>query len=178
MQPGSLRRSFPASPAHDGHRAHDQEPSNVALPHLRNPPENLFASGRVLPGRKPEPGGKVAPAFEDAHRRRKGLDRNGRDRPHARHGLEAARRRSASGFVNGRVLEFGNPLRQPVDLLEKNARQFHDKKGKQRRRLLDRFCENLHIRRPLRSHDAMLGQMTAYLPSARRLFRRKLPRPR
>src|SRR3954451_22414853 len=33
------------------------------------------SAGRVLPGDKPEPGGEIAPALEDIHRRREGLDR-------------------------------------------------------------------------------------------------------
>src|SRR3954452_10897956 len=42
----------------------------------------------MLPGDKPEPGGEIASSFEDVHRRREGLDRQGRDRADARHRLQ------------------------------------------------------------------------------------------
>src|SRR6185503_11377921 len=42
----------------------------------------------MLPRDKPEPGGEIAPSFEDIHRRREGLDRQGRDRADARHRLQ------------------------------------------------------------------------------------------
>lgn len=119
------------------------------MPHLRNPSEKLFAASRVLPGRKPEPSCKVAPAFEDAHWRRKGLDRHDRDRPHARHGLEAPRRRSLRGFASRRLFEHGDLLRQSVDLIEKDARQLHNEKRKRRPFILDRLCKRFQIRGPL-----------------------------
>jgi hypothetical protein len=86
----------------------------------------------MLAGNKPEPSGKVAAASEDGHRRRESLNRHRRDRPHARHGLQATHRRSARGFLDRRLLEFGDRLRQPVDPVEEDARELHDEKRKGR----------------------------------------------
>ena len=50
----------------------------------------LFATRRSLSRHKPKPGRKVATAFELFHRWRQGLDGQGADRTHTRHGLQAA----------------------------------------------------------------------------------------
>src|SRR5208337_5298903 len=98
MEPSSLGRSLSAGPAHDRHGPNNQEPPDVALPHLRGFSENLLAPGRMLPGNEPEPCGKVAPAFEDLHRRREGLNRQGSDRPDARRRFKTPRCLAALGF--------------------------------------------------------------------------------
>src|SRR5215212_9813531 len=115
----------------------------------------------MLPGDKPEPGGEIAPSFEDIHRRREGLDRQGGDWADARHCLQTPGRFSACRFPSCHFLKFGDGFRQPFDLIQKDTRQFHDDKRKRCRLILDRFFKNLHIRRPLRSHDTVLRQMTA-----------------
>src|SRR5208283_2931066 len=99
-------------------------------------------------------------------------------RPHAGHGLHAACCRPARGFVNCQLLEFGDSLRQPIDLLKANARQLHNQQRKRRRFALDLLRENFHIRWPLRRHDAMLGQMTAQrVDELRALAHQNIPGP-
>src|SRR3954451_18454319 len=115
----------------------------------------------MLPGDKPEPGGEIAPSFEDIHRRREGLDRQRRDGADTRHRLQTPGRFSACRFVSRHLLKFGDGFRQPFDLIQKDTRQLHDEKRKRCRLILDRFFKNFHIRRPLRGHDAVLRQMTA-----------------
>ena len=97
-------------------------------------------------GTTPSQAAKTRAASEDGHRRRESLNRHRCDRSHARHGLQAAHRRSAHGFLNCRLLEFGDCLRQFVDLAEEDARELHDEKRKGRRSPL----QALHVRRPSR----------------------------
>src|SRR4051812_13890179 len=115
----------------------------------------------MLPGDKPEPGGEIAPSFEDIHRRREGLDRQGHDWADARHRLQTPGGFSACSFLSRHLLKFGDGFRQPFDLIQKDTRQFHNEKRKRCRLILDRLFKNFYIRRPLRGHDAMLRQMTA-----------------
>src|SRR4051794_9059699 len=132
----------------------------------------------MLPGDKPEPGGEIAPSFEDVHRRREGLDRQGRDGADARHRLQTPGGFSAGRFLSRHLLKFGDGFRQPVDLIKKDTRQFHDEQRKRGRLILDRFFKNFYIRRPLRSHDAVLRQMTAErVYQLRALPDQKIPRP-
>src|SRR3954451_9335525 len=132
----------------------------------------------MLPRDKPEPGGEIAPAFEDIHRRREGLDRQGRDWADARHRLQTPGRFSACSFVSRHLLKFRNVFRQPLDLIKKDTRQFHDEKRKRCRLILDRLFENFHIRRSLRGHDAVLRQMTPErVNQLRALPDQKIPRP-
>src|SRR3954470_3910763 len=132
----------------------------------------------MLPGDKPEPGGEIAPSFEDIHRRREGLDRQGRDWADARHRLQTPGRFSACRFLSRHLLKFGDGFRQPFDLIQKDTRQFHDEKRKRGRLILDRLFKNLYIRRPLRRHDAVLRQMTAErVYQLRALPDQKIPRP-
>src|SRR3954467_15487993 len=133
----------------------------------------------MLPGDKPEPGGEIAPSFEDIHRRREGLDRKGRDRADARHRLQTPCRFCACRFVSRNLLQFGDGFRQPFDLIQKDTRQFHDEKRKRGRLILDHLFKNFHIRRPLRGHDAVLRQMTAErVYQLRALPDQKIPRPK
>src|SRR3954447_6222378 len=132
----------------------------------------------MLPGDKPEPGGEIAPSFEDIHRRREGLDRQGRDWADARHRLQTPGRFAACRFLSRHLLKSGDGFRQPFDLIQKDTRQFHDEKRKRCRLILDRIFENFHIRRPLRGHDAVLRQMTAEgIYQLRALPDQKIPRP-
>src|SRR3954452_3661525 len=132
----------------------------------------------MLPRDKPEPGGEIAPSFEDIHRRREGLDRQGRDWANARHRLQTPGRFSACSFVSRHFLKFGDVFRQSFDLIKKDTRQFHDEKRKRCRLILDHLFENFYIRRPLRGHDAVLRQMTAQrVNQLRALPDQKLPRP-
>src|SRR3954468_15604069 len=132
----------------------------------------------MLPGDKPEPGGEIAPSFDDIHRRREGLDRQRRDGADTRHRLQTPGRFSACRFVSRHLLKFGDGFRQPFDPIQKDTRQLHDEKRKRGRLILDRFFKNLHIRRPLRGHDAVLRQMTAErINQLRALPDQKIPRP-
>src|SRR3954452_14226941 len=132
----------------------------------------------MLPGDKPEPGGEIAPSFEDIHRRREGLDRQRRDGADTRHRLQTPGRFSACRFVSRHLLKFGDVFRQPFDLVKKDTRQFHDEKRKRCRLILDRLFKNFHIRRPLRGHDAVLRQMTPEcVNQLRALPDQKIPRP-
>src|SRR3954447_21276552 len=132
----------------------------------------------MLPGDKPEPGGEIAPSFEDIHRRREGLDRQGHDGADARHRLQTLGRFSTGRFVICHLLKFGDGFQQPFDLIQKDTRQFHDEKRKRGRLILDRFFKNFYIRRPLRGHDAVLRQMTAKcVYQLRALPDQKIPRP-
>src|SRR3954470_3366160 len=132
----------------------------------------------MLPGDKPEPGGEIAPSFEDIHRRREGLDRQRRDGADTRHRLQTPGRFSACRFVSRHLLKFGDGFRQPFDLIKKDTRQFHNEKRKRCRLILDRLFKNFHIRRPLRGHDAVLRQMTAErINQLRALPDQKIPRP-
>src|SRR5208283_2326076 len=115
----------------------------------------------MLAGDKPEPGGEIAPAFENLHRRREGLNRQGRNWSDAGHCLQTACRVRACGFVSCHLLKFRDLFRQPLDLIEENARQLHDEKWERRHLILDRPFKNSYMRLSLRGHDAMLGQMTA-----------------
>ena len=106
--PAGGAASFPLArpfgrPADDSHRADNQQAPDVTLAHLRGLAEKPLAARRMLPGNKPEPGGKVAAASEDGHRRRESLNRHRGDRSHARHGLQATHCRSARGFLNRRL---------------------------------------------------------------------------
>src|SRR4051795_7478466 len=98
----------------------------------------------MLPGNEPEPSREITSAFEDAHRWSECFDRHRRDRPHARHGLQAATHRAACGFVGRGLLEFGNLLRQLFDLFEEDAGQLHNKKRKRCRCLFDCLRDNLY----------------------------------
>src|SRR5215203_3266246 len=132
----------------------------------------------MLPGDKPEPGGKIAPSFEDLHRRREGLDRQGRDWADPRHRLQTPCRFCACSFLSRHLLEFRDGFRQPFDLIKKDTRQFHDEKWKRGRLILDYLFKNFHIRRPLRGHDTVLRQMTAErVNQLRALPDQKIPRP-
>src|SRR3954452_3863729 len=132
----------------------------------------------MLPGDKPEPGGEIAPSFEDIHRRCECLDRQGRDWADARHRLQTPGGFCACRFLSRHLLKFGDGFRQPFDLIKKDTRQFHDEKRKRCRLILDRFFKNFYIRRPLRSHDAVLRQMTAErVDQLRALPDQKIPRP-
>src|SRR4051812_32032001 len=132
----------------------------------------------MLPGDKPEPGGEIAPSFEDIHRRREGLDRQGRDWANPRHRLQTPGGFSACRFLSRDLLKFGDGFRQPFDLIQKDTRQFHDEKRKRCRLILDRLFKNFHIRRPLRGHDAVLRQMTAErVNQLRALPDQNIPRP-
>src|SRR3954449_1495789 len=132
----------------------------------------------MLPRDKPEPGGKIAPSFEDIHRRREGLDRQGRDWANARHRLQTPGRSSACRFLSRHLLKFRDAFRQPFDLIQKDTRQFHDEKRKRGRLILDRVFKDFHIRRALRGHDAVLRQMTAErVNQLRALPDQKIPRP-
>jgi hypothetical protein len=62
----------------------------------------------VLPRDETEPGSKVAASLEGRHRRRKGLDRRGGDRPHHRHGLKTLRRLVVLGGSPQSRVELGN----------------------------------------------------------------------
>src|SRR3954465_12781476 len=133
----------------------------------------------MLPGDKPEPGGEIAPSFEDIHRRREGLDRQGRDWADTRHRLQPPGGFSACRFLRPHLLKFGDCFRQPFDLIKKNPRQFHDEQRKRCRLILDRLFKNFHTRRPLRGHDAVLRQMTAErVYQLRALPDQKIPRPK
>jgi hypothetical protein len=145
----------------DRHRAGNQQAPDVTLAHLRGLAEKRLAARGMLPGNKPEPSGKVAAASEDGHRRRESPDRHRRDRSYARHGLQAAQRRFVCGFLNRRLLEFEDLLRQPVELVEEKARKLHDEKGQGRHVRLDGLCKALHVRWSLWGDDAMLGQVAA-----------------
>src|SRR3954471_13639627 len=68
----------------------------------------------MLPGDKPEPGGEIAPSFEDVHRRREGLDRQGRDRADARHRLQTPCRFCACRF---RTTRGGQPCYSALAIL-------------------------------------------------------------
>src|SRR3954452_2724806 len=132
----------------------------------------------MLPGDKSEPGSEIAPSFEDIHRRREGLDRQGRDRADARHRLQTPGRFCACRFPSRHFLQFGDGFRQPFDLIQKDTRQFHHEKRKRCRLILDHLFKNFHIRRPLRGHDAMLRQMSAErVYQLRALPDQKIPRP-
>src|SRR3954469_11420792 len=132
----------------------------------------------MLPRDKPEPGGKIAPSFEDTHRRREGLDRQRRDWADARHRLQTPGGFSACSLLSRHLLKFRDFFRQPFDLIKKDTRQFHDEKRKRCRLILDRFFKNFYIRRPLRSHDAVLRPMTAErVYQLRALPDQKIPRP-
>src|SRR3954471_18969732 len=115
----------------------------------------------MLRGDKLEPGGEIAPSFEDIHRRREGLDRQDRDRADARHRLQTPCRFCACRFLSRHLLKFGDGFRQPFDLIQKDTRQFHHEQRKRCRLILDHLFKNFHIRRPLRGHDTVLRQMTA-----------------
>ena len=65
------------------------------------------------------------------------------------------------GLLNRHLLEFGDLLRQPIDLVEEDARELHDEKRKGRYFRLDCLCKALQVRWSLRDDDAMLGQVTA-----------------
>src|SRR5919112_5948923 len=132
----------------------------------------------MLPRDKPEPGGEIAPSFEDIHRRREGLDRQGHDWTDTRHRLQTPGGFSACRFLRRHLLKFGDGFRQPFDLIKKDTRQFHDEKRKRCRIILDRLFKNFHIRRPLCGHDAVLRQMTAErVYQLRALPDQKIPRP-
>src|SRR3954453_21190147 len=132
----------------------------------------------MLPGDKPEPGGEIAPSFEDIHRRREGLDRQRRDGADTRHRLQTPGRFSACRFVSRHLLKFGDGFRQPFDLIKKDTRQFHNEKRKRGRLILNRLFKNFYIRRSLRGHDAVLRQMTAErINQLRALPDQKIPRP-
>ena len=134
--------------------------------------------GTLLPGDKPEPGGEIASSFEDIHRRREGLDRQRRDGANPRHRLQTPCRFRACRFLSRRLLEFGDGFRQPFDPIKKDTRQFRDEKRKRCCLILDRLFKNFHIRRPLRSHDAVLRQMTAQrVYQLRALPDQEIPRP-
>src|SRR3954469_1724039 len=76
------------------------------------------------------------------------------------------------------TVSFRDVFRQPFDLIKKDTRQFHDEKRKRCRLILDRFFKNFYIRRSLRSHDAVLRQMTAEcVDQLRALPDQKIPRP-
>src|SRR4051794_34288996 len=127
---------------------------------------------------KPEPGGEIAPAFEDIHRRREGLDRQGHDWADARHRLQTSGDFSACRFLSRYLLKFGDGFRQSFNLIKKDTRQIHDEKRKRCRLILDRLFKNFYICRPLRSHDAVLRQMTAErVYQLRALPDQKIPRP-
>lgn len=111
-------------------------------------PKSLLSGARALHRNQPKPRCKVAPASECLHRWREGFDRHGRDRSHPRHRLQTSGFRPARGFVSGRLLEFGDLLRQTVDLLEVDARQFNDQQRQRRCRLIDRLHENFYVRGP------------------------------
>src|SRR3954471_12999056 len=132
----------------------------------------------MLRGDKLEPGGEIAPSFEDIHRRREGLDRQDRDRADARHRLQTPCRFCACRFVSRNLLKFGDGFRQPFDLIQKDTRQFHHEQRKRCRLILDHLFKNFHIRRPLRGHDTVLRQMTAQrVYQLRALPDQKIPRP-
>ena len=176
VQPASLWPALSGGQADDSHRADNQQAPDVALAHLRGLAEKRLAARRMLPGNKPEPGGKVAAASEDGHRRRESLNRHRGDRSHARHGLQAAHCRSARGFLNRRLLEFGDRVRQPVDRVEKDARELDDEKRKGRHFRPDGLCKALQVRWSLRHDDAMLGQVTAErIDQLRALANQKIP---
>jgi hypothetical protein len=58
-QPGAFRRAASGRPANYGDRANDKHATKIALPHLRDPAEPLFAPGRMLARRKADPGSEV-----------------------------------------------------------------------------------------------------------------------
>ena len=90
-QPRSGGRAAPDGPANHRHRARNQQPPHVALPHLRYPAQPGLAARGVLPGDEPEPGGEVTTPPEAFHRRREGLDRRRRNRPDPRDAHQASR---------------------------------------------------------------------------------------
>src|SRR5258707_15377801 len=81
-------------------------------------------------GTSPEPGCEIAPPAEYPHWRREGLDRHGRDRPNARHCLQATGHGAPLGFAGYRLLEPRDLLRKPVYLIEVYARQFDHEQRK------------------------------------------------
>ena len=133
--------------------AKHQQPPHVALPRLRGLPENLSAAGRALAATEPSHAAKSRPAFEDLHRRREGLDRHGGDRPHARHSLQSPRHRPALGFVGGSLFEYGDLVRQPINLVEIDARELDDENWQGLFRVFDRLCEHRQLRQTLWGHD-------------------------
>jgi hypothetical protein len=60
----------------------------------------------MLPRDETEPGGKVAASLEGRHRRRKGPDRRGGDRPHPRHALKTLHRLIVLGGSPQSLVEF------------------------------------------------------------------------
>ena len=74
-------------------------------------------------GTSPSQAEKSRPRRKTAIGGAKSLNRHRGDRSHARHGLQAAHRGSARGFLNRRLPRFGDRLRQPVDLVEEDARE-------------------------------------------------------
>ena len=75
--------------------------------------------------------------------------------------MQAAHRRFARGFLNRRLLQFGDRLRQSVDLVKEDARELHHEKRQGCRFQLDRLCKALPVRWSLRGDEAMLGRVTA-----------------
>ena len=73
---GPISAAAPNRPADDSHRARDQEPSQIALAHLRYLAQLRLAARRVLARHEAEPSGEVAAAPEALHRRCEGLDRH------------------------------------------------------------------------------------------------------
>ena len=80
------------------HGSDDQQPADIALAHLRRPPEPLLAACRVLARDQPNPGREVPSPAEGLHRRGEAFDGNRRDRAHARHRLQASRGRGLAGL--------------------------------------------------------------------------------
>lgn len=62
----------------------DQQPTNVALAHLRGPAQPVLAAARVLSRREADPGGEVPPLGESLHRWCESGDRRRRYRSHSR----------------------------------------------------------------------------------------------
>src|SRR5208337_1827993 len=103
--------------------AYHQEFAQVAVAHLGDAPEPLFAPGRTLARRQAEEGGELAPAGEGAHVLDRGCDRRAGDRADAGNGHQPLGGLVGLDRRRKLLVDRGDRLVEPVDLADQRTKR-------------------------------------------------------
>lgn len=168
-----LSRAAPVSHHDLRHGAQIEQPPNIPVAHLRDPPDPLFAAGGMRFGGQAEPGGVVPRAVEVADVRRRRRDDRRRELADARD-----RHQTLARLALG-VGRF-DLTRQPLDprvgidqLLEEEA----DGQSGRFRHLMQLRPQPIDVLRALRCNDAELCHVGAdRVADLRALANQKIPR--
>ena len=155
-----VRRAAPHRPADCRHRAGDQQPPEVALPHLRYLAQLRLSAGRILPGNQAQPGREVPAAPEALQRRHERLDRHRAQRADSRHTHQPHRPFIFARPLPQVPLQLRDLLVEVTDLNEQQRAQLPNRARKWRIGIFNRLRQPLHVRRTLRREDAELGEVS------------------